>query len=547
MGGDQGAVDALFITLGLDPSQMQRGIQQVEAYLNAALGVARQFADGMQAGMEDGASGLQEVAGEAQAAGDALREAGAEGGAGMDDVAAKSHDAARAVRTVESEAHKLGKTLGGKLKRIMTGFVGPLVGMFAVGSLFRGYASGIAELDALTKKASLSMEERAKKQKLLALYSAKDLEQYRQSKKALEELKKKFEDGTRAIVRSVIPAFTWLLGKLGDLVDFVARHQSFFLAFFVAFAAVLSRQVIPAIYKMAAAWMANPMFWIIAAAIGIALALAAVIDDLWVYINGGKSQLSEFWAIFGTGEEIAGALSETWEDLKAIGTAMWEGLKTAASTFFGYFSGAIQPLVDTFRNALKTIKAIFTGDFDAAWEHFQNLWGSVGEFIMAIFSGAFGLVMDIVSAVGPQILSILMGVFDTLYTTVTGIFTGIGDFFTGIFNSILSNVVGFIKGIISKIPDFLLPEALAEWVKTVDDTVKDVAANMQVTTDSASGSSAESVSPAAGGPVDNSSETTINGGITVQTQATDANGIANDIGGAMERRLANTANNGGGN
>jgi hypothetical protein len=55
-------------------------------------------------------------------------------------------------------------------------------------------------------------------------------------------------------------------------------------------------------------------------------------------------------------------------------------------------------------------------------------------------------------------------------------------------------------------------------------------------------SASVSHAPAAAGPTDNSTTTTINGGITVQTNATDAQGIARDIGRSVESAMTATAN-----
>lgn len=355
-------------------------------------------------------------------------------------------------------------------------------------------------------------------------YTQKDAEIAREFNNTMGDLGKTLQSASAIIMRLVVPALTFVGDKAAVFVNFLRRHESFVLIFFIALAAILSRQVIPAIYKMNAAWMANPMFWSIAAAIAIAIALAAVIEDLWIYMNRGKSALSDFWAIFGTGEEISQALAETWEDLKAIGTALWQGLKAAASAFFSYFGSAVQPLINIFKNALKLIKAIFTGNFDEAIEHFMNLLASIGEYIVAVFTGAFNLVYDVVMS----------------------IFSAIGEFFTGIFDSILGTTTSAIKGIVSKIPDFLLPDSIIQWAKSVDATVKESAANMQgVTAGAGAVTAADGVSPAvASGAVDNSSETTVNvGGITVNAQSTDPAGIARETGNEV-RRMTATGNKG---
>ena len=66
---------------------------------------------------------------------------------------------------------------------------------------------------------------------------------------------------------------------------------------------------------MAAVLWRNPLTWIIALLAGLAL----VIDDLLVYMEGGESQLKDFWALFGTGAELSEKLGKAWDWLKTTG------------------------------------------------------------------------------------------------------------------------------------------------------------------------------------------------------------------------------------
>lgn len=50
----------------------------------------------------------------------------------------------------------------------------------------------------------------------------------------------------------------------------------------------------------------------------IAGALALVIDDLITYIDGGESAFADFWSILGTGPEIINRLNATWQGFKDI-------------------------------------------------------------------------------------------------------------------------------------------------------------------------------------------------------------------------------------
>lgn len=517
-------IDSLLISFGLDAGKVAKGVQQIEGYIDTALGAVSGFASGLQEGLTENTAELNEMAEAAGSAGEALQDAGETGSRAMVDVAAKTAQAETRVKSLSERANDLGRNLGGKLKGILTGLAAPMAGMMAVGALIKGYSSDMSELDALTKKTSLSMEERARKQKLLGEYSAKDLEQYRKSQKELDAFSKKLSEGASVIMRAVMPALTWFLGKLTAVADFVVRHQSFFVAFFTLIAAAITAKVIPAIVAMGKAWLANPMVLTIAGLLALVALLALAVDDLWVYMQGGESALSGLWSVFGTGEEISRALADTWETLKAVGVAMWNGLKFAATSFFSYFAPALNAFVNIFKSALLLIKSLFTGNFGDAFAQLENLLNGIADFIVGVFSGAFNLLYDI----------------------VVSIFSAIGDFFTGIFDAILGTVTGAIKGIVSKIPSFLLPESLAKWANTVDSTIKDVAPYAGLAVESANGYAAlDGVSPASvGGSVANTTEyNTDMGGVNININSTDPAGAARETGNEL-RRMTATGNKG---
>lgn len=358
-------------------------------------------------------------------------------------------------------------------------------------------------------------------------YTQKDAEISRQFNVTMGDLNKTFQAFAATGLRVLVPALTFVADKFALIVNFLRKHEPFVKAFIVGLAAVILYTLLPAIAAIAAGiWAAiAPLLPFIA----LVAVLALLFDDLWTYINGGTSALDDFWSIFGTGEEISETLAELWEDLKAIGIALWDGVKAAAQAFFSYFGPALSALGNVFKNALKLIKAIFTGDFEAIIEAVKELFKSIGDYLVAVFTGAFNLIYDLFSQ----------------------IFTGIADFFGGILDSILSSVTSFIKSIISKIPDFLLPDSIIEWAKEADKTVAEVGANMaQVAAPNApgtTGNAAQGVAPssvAGAGSVDNSSETTVNvQKIEVNATSNDPNAIAGATGSEI-RKLANTGNRG---
>ena len=67
--------------------------------------------------------------------------------------------------------------------------------------------------------------------------------------------------------------------------------------------------------------------------IAIVGAVALVIDDLITYINGGESALSGLWSVFGTGDEIGARFKAIWEGIKSILGGVWDALSGVAKLF----------------------------------------------------------------------------------------------------------------------------------------------------------------------------------------------------------------------
>lgn len=602
-------IDSLLITMGLDGSGVSKGMNEVEGTL--ASGV-KNITTNILAPLA-GAFAFGALLGNFTSTADALGKLSKSLRADTRDVKAWGD----AVESVGGDASAFTATLAGIEEKLKAARFGRGGGEFRMFGLRVRDANGnlktsVSVLEELARKAdtlrpekfellakkfgldagtirflqsgSKEVDNLVSKYKDLA-YTRKDAEIAREFNNTMGDLNKTFQAAAAVAMRILVPALTLIGDKAAFLVNFLRKHETFAVAFFLGIAAVILYALLPAITAAAtAAWtMIAPFLPFIA----IAALLALLINSLWVYINGGKSALSDFFAIIGTGEEISAALAEAWEDLKAIGTALWKGLKSAAQLFFSYFGGAIQPLVNSFKNALRTIKALFQGNFSEAWEHFKNLWGNIGEYFFAIYSGAFNLIVDIATAVGPKILAALTSVFQTLHEVVTGIFTSIGDFFIGIFDSILGTITGAIKSIVSKVPDFLLPEGLKKWAQDVDTVSREAAktkaepaengqqpdgggvlAGIEDAMISAGesikafgsgllasagggfggifgGDASQCMSPAlAAGPVDNSVETTVNvGGVVVNAQSNDPAGIARETGNEL-RRMTATGNKG---
>lgn len=158
------------------------------------------------------------------------------------------------------------------------------------------------------------------------------------------------------VFRMVLPAMTKFVEIVNKTVAFLRRHEKFVQAFFIGLATVITAVLLPALAKMAAAWLANPMTLTITALVAAVAALALAFEDLVVWAEGGESAFADIWkAIFGSPEEA----KKTWEDLKKFFTDLWADIKKGASEAWDAIAGGFDGTVARIARAINDLKANF--------------------------------------------------------------------------------------------------------------------------------------------------------------------------------------------
>lgn len=315
-------VDSLIISLGLDPEGLKQGILKSENLLQTLLDNSEDFIaglrEGMQEALEEAAQGggqvaqaVNEAGKQAENAGNKFQEAGKNGGKGMKDLADKTKEVGDRASETAAKLQSMGRQWGGFIKGIITNFAAPFIGAISVGSMFGSYIDDVAKVAEETGRYTSQMEDAAKKKELLSRINKEDIELYRKGKLALLDFKFAMSRLSTSVMRALSPAIRKGIEILKDFSGWVERNQSNIIRFFTVLAATITAVLTPAFIRMGAAMLMNPLTWII----GGILLLAAVIDDLVTYIQGGESEFESFWSQFGTGEEILASLKSVWEGL----------------------------------------------------------------------------------------------------------------------------------------------------------------------------------------------------------------------------------------
>ncbi len=330
----------------------------------------------------------------------------------------------------------------------------------------------------LLSKGSASVSELIERQKLLGVMNRQDAETAMLMKNAFKDLIQVLRSISTIIMQFVVPPLTFLTNKLVDFVLYIREHEVFLRAVIAGIAAVLTGILLPALIKIGAAMLANPLTWIF---IGIATAVLGVsllIEDLFVYMQGGQSALAGFWSMFGSGQQISEKLSKIWVKIKDIFDKF---LSTAIKNLKLLFKmiGSIVEIVLTFASHLgyiaDIIKSIFTFDGQGLKDAFEGFLVSGGK-IVDIFIRIIGYIkeaalnfLDFLGVKEP-----LMQFFNWLDNIASAVFGKISGFVSGIadgFKSFGSGIVNFFTGDNKPSPAHALPaDAINNSGKTVSST-----------------------------------------------------------------------------
>lgn len=140
---------------------------------------------------------------------------------------------------------------------------------------------------------------------------------------AMDRLTRTMNISFLPVMRLFAPVLTEAAKAMTSAFAFIQKHSLAFEIALVGIALVIGALVLPSLWSLFIAIMTNPITWIIAAIVGLIL----ILEDLYVYAKGGKSQFEDLWKTLGTGEEVMAAIQGAWDFLKAAAQIAWEILK----------------------------------------------------------------------------------------------------------------------------------------------------------------------------------------------------------------------------
>ena len=193
-------------------------------------------------------------------------------------------------------------------------FAGPIAGAFSINKIVSGYMKDVGEVARMTGRYSQKLEEWRYKRAMLARVTREDIDLYKKCREGVVKFNIAMADLSAKIVREFHPAIKMGVDILNRFSGWVKENEHNIVRFFMVAAGVITAVFIPALVKMGLALLWNPLTGLI-----IALgALILVLDDLITYARGGRSAFAEFWAKFGTPEEVKQKLIAFLEKCKKL-------------------------------------------------------------------------------------------------------------------------------------------------------------------------------------------------------------------------------------
>ena len=233
------------------------------------------------------------------------------------------------VDRTDAKLDRLKHKAGGVARSIAMQIAGPLLAAFSVGKMVQGYISDIAQVAEQTGAYNKKLEEERLKKAQLQRVTKEDIDLYKRGREAFVKFQIAMSDFSAKLMRTLMPFVKDLLGKLNQFTDWISHNSNNIIRFLTILASIITLALIPAVAKFTAALLKNPLAWV--ALLVVALALA--IDDLIVYLKGGRSEFDAFWKWLGFTKGDTETLTKAINWLKTSGVDLLKTIGKVTAAF----------------------------------------------------------------------------------------------------------------------------------------------------------------------------------------------------------------------
>lgn len=233
------------------------------------------------------------------------------------------------VDRTDAKLDELKHKAGDVARSIAMQIAGPLLAAFSVGKMVQGYISDVAEVAEQTGAYNKKLEEERLKKVQLQRVTKEDIELYKRGREAFVKFQIAMSDFSAKLMRTLMPFIKDLLDKLNRFTDWISHNSNNIIRFLTILASTITLALIPAVVKFTAALLKNPLVWVA----GLVLALALAIDDLIVYLKGGRSEFDAFWKWLGLTKGDTETLTKAINWLKTSGVDLLKTIGKVTAAF----------------------------------------------------------------------------------------------------------------------------------------------------------------------------------------------------------------------
>lgn len=324
------------------------------------------------------------------------------------------------------------------MESVLLDLAGALEGMSRQAQLDKLRRLGIVD-PAMVK---LVLQGREAVEKLMAAEKAKGLvtaegaAKVRALKMAWDDAKDAFLTVVNSLLGALAPALTTVAGAIEATLKWLTANKTFVEGFAIAMAiagAVIMATFVPAIWAAAAGVIAAtwPVLLLIAAVVALGLVFAAVYEDVKAFLSGQPSLIGELAAKYKWFADLITWLGQVFKATGEIAVAVFHGTIAALKNLWDAFWAFQKFLWDV-------------------WVGWAKLVASVMRTIWAIVGPVIRLIMDIVGALASiwvqhfngmvatakAVLAPLAPFISALFQVIMAALGGARDFFVGAFNLI---------------------------------------------------------------------------------------------------------------
>lgn len=226
---------------------------------------------------------------------------------------------------------------------------------------------------------------------------------------AMDRLTRSLNMSFLPVMRMFAPVLTEAAKAMTSAFVFMQKHSLALEIALAGIALVIGVAVLPSLWSLFVAIMTNPITWIIAAIVGLIL----ILEDLYVYAKGGKSQFEDLWKTLGTGEEVMAAIEGSWDFLKTAAQIAWEVLKAILKGLW---------------MILHSVLVLVAGLGVAAAQAFKAIGGFINDYFITPLENAWNTLKKIIDNLPSLdgIKEFLGGRYEQFFTPITPQLTGAG-------------------------------------------------------------------------------------------------------------------------